>query len=61
MASFQAKHHHALIRVLVSHHSTPFTEHLPVAADRKSGVGFDDFQKCFIVRNSWGEDLGDKG
>ena len=24
-------------------------------------MGFDDFQKCFIVRNSWGEDRGDKG
>ena len=31
---WQVQHHHAPIRVLVSHHSAPFTEHLPVAADR---------------------------
>jgi len=24
-------------------------------------VGYDDSKKCFIVRNSWGEDWGDKG
>ncbi|OLQ08589.1 putative peptidase C1-like protein [Symbiodinium microadriaticum] len=24
-------------------------------------VGYDDFQQCFIVRNSWGAEWGDKG
>ena len=32
-----------------------------ILASRKSGVGFDDFQKCFVVRISWGEDRGDMG
>ena len=26
-----------------------------------TAVGYDDFKQCFIVRNSWGEDWGDKG
>eukprot|EP00438_Fugacium_kawagutii_P014357 Skav227969 [mRNA] locus=scaffold5474:32072:32980:+ [translate_table: standard] len=26
-----------------------------------TAVGFDDFQQVFIVRNSWGEDWGDRG
>jgi len=26
-----------------------------------TAVGYDDFKQCFIVRNSWGENWGDKG
>jgi C1A family cysteine protease len=25
------------------------------------GVGYDDNSKCFIIKNSWGENWGDKG
>ncbi|OLQ08590.1 putative peptidase C1-like protein [Symbiodinium microadriaticum] len=40
---------------------------MPQATDQQLGghavcaVGYDDFQQCFIVRNSWGEGWGDKG
>ncbi|CAE7945913.1 unnamed protein product, partial [Symbiodinium sp. KB8] len=40
---------------------------MPQANDQQLGghavcaVGYDDFQQCFIVRNSWGEEWGDKG
>ncbi|CAE7779103.1 unnamed protein product [Symbiodinium sp. KB8] len=40
---------------------------MPQANDQQLGghavcaVGYDDFQQCFIVRNSWGEAWGDKG
>jgi C1A family cysteine protease len=40
---------------------------MPVANDSMEGghavliVGYDDEKQCFIVRNSWGEEWGDKG
>ncbi|CAE7660430.1 unnamed protein product, partial [Symbiodinium necroappetens] len=40
---------------------------MPQPTDQQLGghavcaVGYDDFQQCFIVRNSWGEGWGDKG
>jgi C1A family cysteine protease len=40
---------------------------MPTPGDQKLGghavliVGYDDTKKCLIVRNSWGENWGDKG
>jgi len=40
---------------------------MPTAADKVLGghavmaVGYDDDKQCFIIRNSWGEEWGDKG
>jgi C1A family cysteine protease len=40
---------------------------MPLASDQVEGghaiacVGYDDFKKVFIIRNSWGTNVGDKG
>eukprot|EP00439_Symbiodinium_sp_Y106_P036647 s2898_g4.t1 len=41
--------------------SFPEAGEQPRGGHAVTAVGYDDFQECFIVRNSWGEGWGDKG